>query len=448
MTPDDSIRRSNLGLSSEAGDSDNLAAIEGMPISRQTVNLDHQATDFVANRHERYAELQDQCPVVYNQQYGGFWMVTDYESVAAVARDNETFAHRYEPDSVDGINYHGICGIPRPPYVPRMGVAEVDGPAHADLRRALNPHMTPKAIKRLRPRMESVSAWFLDQFAMNGTADLVLDYATPVPAVLTLDLMGMDSANWKHYADFFHATSSYEPDDPRFRNAVARRDDMWAELREYAVYRRQHQGDDVTTTLVTTTIDGRLLNNDEVTAVMWNLVAGGLDTTTSLVSWALHHLGMHTEDRARLIAQPGLISTAIEEFLRYYSPSESLTRTATRDVELKGRRIRRGDVVFISWVAANHDPTVFADADQVRVDRSVNKHLAFGLGGHRCIGSAVARIESELMLLDVLTRIGDYRVDSDGFQPYPPNLLMTGVVSMPVTFSPQEPSGVTSPFGG
>ena len=160
----------------------------------------------------------------------------------------------------------------------------------------------------------------------------------------------------------------------------------------------------------------------------------------------LHHLGTHPADRARLLDDPDLIAAAVEEFLRFYSPSETLTRTATRDVELGGRQIRRGDVVFISWVAANHDPSVFEGADDVRIDRAVNKHLAFGLGGHRCIGSSIARIESELMLGDVLRRIGDYEIDADGFKPYPGNLLMTGVVSMPVTFTPSARIGAVDPF--
>ena len=136
----------------------------------------------------------------------------------------------------------------------------------------------------------------------------------------------------------------------------------------------------------------------------------------------------------------------MEEFLRYYSPSETLTRTATRDVELGGRHIRRGDVVFVSWVAANHDPSVFDGADEVCIDRAVNKHLAFGLGGHRCIGSSIARIESQLMLGDVLARIGDYEIDTEAFKPYPGNLLMTGVVSMPVGFMPRARLGAADPF--
>ncbi|WP_419926003.1 cytochrome P450 [Candidatus Poriferisocius sp.] len=414
--------------------------------AEDTVDIDHQTPEFVADRHNRYHELRERCPVVFNQHYGGFWMVTDYESVAQVARDNETFAHKYEPDAPDGISYMGICGVPRPSYIPRQGVSEIDGPEHADLRRVLNPLMTINAVESNRPRMEAVSGWFLDEIVEAGAADLVLDYTTPVPAVLTLEMMGMVSSNWQHYADFFHATSSYEPSDERYLSAIAHQPDMWGELRDFARFRRENPADDVTSALVSSPLAGRLLSDDEITAIMWNLVAGGLDTTTSLVSWGLHHLGTHPEDRSRLVEDPSLIPAAVEEFLRHYSPSETLTRTATRDVELGGREIRRGDVVFISWVTANHDPEVFDAPDEVRFDRDVNKHLAFGLGGHRCIGSSIARIESELMLRDVLSRIGDYEIDADGFKPYPGNLLMTGVVSMPVAFTPGNRSGAIDPF--
>ena len=411
-----------------------------------TIDIDHQTPAFIADRHRRYDELRERCPVVFNEHYGGFWIVTDYESVAAVARDNETFAHKYEPDAPDGVSYQGICGVPRPGYIPRQGVSEIDGPEHADLRRVLNPLMTINAVEANRPRMEAVSAWFLDEIVEAGQADLVLDYTTPVPAVLTLEMMGMASSNWQHYADFFHATSSYEPSDERYLSAVAHQPDMWGELRDFAQFRRDNPADDVTTALVSSPLDGRMLSDDEITAIMWNLVAGGLDTTTSLVSWGLHHLGTHPEDRARLIDDPSLIPAAVEEFLRHYSPSETLTRTATRDVELGGRHIRRGDIVFISWVTANHDPAAFDNPDEVRIDREANKHLAFGLGGHRCIGSSIARIESELMLRDVLARVSDYEIDIDGFKPYPGNLLMTGVVSMPVTFTPGTRTGAADPF--
>jgi cytochrome P450 len=410
------------------------------------IDVDHHAPDFIAHRHERYAELRESCPVVFNEHYGGYWLITDHASVAEVARDNETYAHRYEPDAEDGIDYEGICGIPRPRGTPRQGVSEIDGPDHAALRRLLNPILTPKAVAAQRPRIEAVSSWFIDQVIETGRADLVLDYATPVPAVLTLEMMGMSAGNWRHYADFFHALSSYERHEPEYVAAVGQFGAMWDELLAFARHRRDHPADDLTTTLVAAELDGRPMTDEEVTGIMWNLVAGGLDTTTSLVSWALHHLGTHPDDRRRLIATPELLPIAIEEYLRHFSPNETLTRTVTRDVELAGRHLRAGDRIMTSWVSANHDEAVFERPDEVLVDRAVNPHLAFGLGGHRCIGSHLARAETEVMLAAVLARMPDYDVDEGAFHPYPGNVVMTGVVSMPVTFTPGRPVGSTAPL--
>ena len=327
-----------------------------------------------------------------------------------------------------------------------MGVSEIDGSDHADLRRTLNPYMNPRWVQQLRPRIEEISTWFLDEVIEAGQADLVLDYATPIPAVLTLESMGMSAQNWNYYADFFHATASYKRTDPKHVEAVGRWQDIWEELLEFARFRRRNPAEDITTTLVTCQIAGQPLTDSEVGEIMWNLVAGGLDTTTSLVSWGLHHLGTTPDARNQLLADRSLIPSAVEEFLRFYSPSETLTRTATRDVELGGRNIARGDVVMISWVSANHDPSAFDQADAIVLDRAVNRHLAFGLGGHRCIGAQVARTEAEIMFRQVLDRIPDFVVDEARFRPYPGNLLMTGVVSMPATFTAGTRHGGENPL--
>ncbi len=249
-------------------------------------------------------------------------------------------------------------------------------------------------------------------------------------------MMGMPTDNWERYAEFFHAATAHAPGTPEHTAAIARAPEMLGELLEWTAHRRQHRADDVTDLLVTLERGGRLLTDEEVVDIMWNLVAGGIDTTTSLTSWALHHLGTHPADRQRLVDEPALIPTAIEEFLRFYSPSETLTRTAARDVELGGQPVHRGDRVWISWLSANRDPAAFDRPDEVVIDRSPNRHLSFGLGAHRCIGANLARTETEVMLLEVLRRIPDYEIDPDRFLPYPGNPLMTGVVQMPATFTP------------
>jgi cytochrome P450 len=405
------------------------------------VDLDPGSMEFIGHRFERFEELRRTCPVAFDGAHGGFWLVTDYDNVVAVANDNETFAHKYEVDAPDGVTYHGICGIPRVPNNPRLGVAEIDGPDHHDLRRALNAVFAPPAVERLRPTMERITTWFLDQHIQSGAVDLVLDFTSPVPAVLTLQMMGLPCGNWEHYAEFFHASSAHPNGSPGYLAATARAPEMMAELLEYVGYRRAHLGEDLTSLLLRLELSGRALTDLDVAEILWNLVGGGLDTTTALTSWALHHLGTHPEARERLIAEPALMPTAVEEFLRYYSPNENLTRTASRDVELGGRRIRRGDRVWISWVSGNHDARAFDAADEIVLDRSPNRHLAFGLGGHRCIGSHLARAETTVMLREVLQRIPAYEIDLERFQPYPGNPLMTGVVTMPATFAPGPVAG-------
>ncbi|HUR77087.1 MAG TPA: cytochrome P450 [Acidimicrobiales bacterium] len=414
-------------------------------MERKEVDLDHHTPEFLAHRFDRYAELRRECPVAFNTANGGFWMITGYEGVHAVARDNETFAHKFEPEPEDGVDYIGIIGVPRPANRPKVGIAETDGPVHADLRRALNPWFAPAEVEKSLALMEAVATWFADAFIEKGSTDLVLDFTTPVPAVLTLKTMGLPCGNWEHFAEFFHATSTYPPGSPEYTVALGNVADMRGELLEHAESRRRRPTEDLTSFLVDVTVDGRALTDIEISNVMWNLVAGGLDTTTSLASWALHHLGTHPDIRRRLIDEPALVPSAIEEYLRYYTPNETLSRTCTRDIEIGGQTIKRGDPVLISWVSANHDETEFPAADEVIVDRADNRHLAFGLGGHRCIGSHVARTQTAVMLREVLNRLPDYEVDAAGFQAYPANGVMTGVATMPVTFTPGPRAGGAKP---
>jgi cytochrome P450 len=179
---------------------------------------------------------------------------------------------------------------------------------------------------------------------------------------------------------------------------------------------------------------------------MWNLIGGGLDTTTSLTSLALHHLDSRPDLRRRLIDDPHLIVRAGEEYLRWTSVNEALTRTCTRDVVLGGQLIRRGDWVMMSWLGANFDPAVFDRPDEVDVDRAPNPHLAFGVGPHRCIGMHVARSLFQIMVSEVLRRIPDYRVDRAATRFYQGNPELFGVVEMPVTFPPGAATGVGPPF--
>jgi cytochrome P450 len=402
---------------------------------RPIVDFDHHDPAFHADRHAEWAELR-RCPVAFNERYGGFWVVSGHDVVEEVARDGVTFSSEHRREPVDGITYLGIAGIPRGRGIPTAGIAEVEGPTHQALRRVLNPHLVPNTVLGMRPLMEAATRWFLDQHITDGEMDLVLDLTNPVPAILTMHLVGLPLDDWSHYAELFHATIAYRPGHPEFDRAIGRVPAMLARLGEEAASRRAEPRDDLLSELVTMEVDGRRLDDDEVQAVLWNLVGGGLDTTTSLTSLSLLHLGTHPEQRRRLIEEPGLIHGATEEFLRYFTVNETLTRTVTADVELGGQQLRRGDHLMLSWLSANRDEAVFDRPDEVILDRAPNPHLAFGSGPHRCIGMHMARTMFQVLVGEVLARIPDYEVDLAGTQLYAGNPELNGVVRMPVRFTP------------
>ncbi len=193
--------------------------------------------------------------------------------------------------------------------------------------------------------------------------------------------------------------------------------------------------DDLLTALVQIERDGEPLDDAAITAVLWNLVGGGLDTTASLTALSLLHLAEHPDQRQRLIDEPELLPSATEEFLRYFSVNESLSRTVACDTVLGGVSLAAGDRVLLSWLSANRDERHFPDADSVVLDRAPNPHLAFGVGAHRCIGMHVARSSFQVLLGEVLQRIPDYQV-SGTVEHYAGNPTLNGLVALPVTFTP------------
>ncbi|PXX13277.1 cytochrome P450 [Mycolicibacterium moriokaense] len=406
--------------------------------------FDHHSDEFSRNEQAVNADLRLRCPVAWNEKYGGFWYVTGFDAVAAIARDGEAFAHKYEPNAADGVNYQGEMGIPRPEGQPPLGIGEVDGPYHLALRRALTPFFSSGAVEKMRPFMEQSVHWFLDQRIADGAMDLVLDYASPVPAILTMRLMGLPYDNWQLYANLFHSVMD-APDADAYNKAIAEVPAMIDGLLKFAAARRADPGDDLTSFLVQYDFDGKGLDDNQLIDILWNLIGGGVDTTTSLTALSLLHLGTHPDLRQQLIERPELYRTAADEFLRYCSVNKTLSRTVSRDTELGGQRLRRNDQVLISWFAANHDAREFDRADDVVLDRAPNRHVAFGLGPHRCIGAPLARVMFEVMVKAVLERIPDYVVDVDGVQHYSGNPSMTGLGKLPVTFTPGSSLGTSRP---
>jgi cytochrome P450 len=410
------------------------------------VDIDHHSIEFNLNELAISADLRARCPMAWNTRHGGFWMATSYAAVDQIARDGETFAHKYEPNADDGIDYQGEIGVPRVQPLPPLGIGEVDGPYHAALRRVLNPFFTRQAVSQLRPFVKECVDWFIDQRIEDGEMDLVLDLFSPVPSLVTMKMMGLPYDDWALWADFFHSTIAFAPDTEENARAVARVPEMMGQLLAFASARRQDPEEDLTSLLVLLEFDGSPLTDEEVLAILTNLVGGGVDTTTSLAAWSFKLMAEQPDLRRQLIGRPELWDTAADEFLRYTSVNQTLSRTVTNDVEVEGHTLRRSDRVLISWLAANHDEKEFERPDELLLDRSPNRHLAFGLGPHRCIGSHLAKTMFEELGRGVLERMPDHEVALDDVEEYLGDPSVTGIVKMPIRFTPGVKLGAPRPY--
>jgi cytochrome P450 len=257
-----------------------------------------------------------------------------------------------------------------------------------------------------------------------------------VPAAVTLELLGFPPEDWDRISHAFHGTAAFERATPEFAAAAA--DVGWVSTRvaEEMAERRRTPRDDAMTFIAGYEVDGEPLAPGDAEAVVLLTIGGGVDTTTSVTSAALLHLARHRDDRQRLIEDPDLLDGAIEEFLRVYPPARTHARTAVREVELGGCPIAAGERVLLSEVSANHDEHAFPDADRFVIDRFPNRHVAFGMGIHRCPGSHLARAQFKVMLQQVLERMPDYTVRDEDVVEYTNWSAIGGWARLPAEFTP------------
>jgi cytochrome P450 len=269
-----------------------------------------------------------------------------------------------------------------------------------------------------------------------GSIDFVRDYGNAVSALFTCELLGLPAAEWRELAEPIHERAYTVPGTPANDRAVARFQACVDRARLIIAERREKPADDLISVLVQSELDGVPISDEIVANICRGLVSGGFGTTASLVANILWYLGEHPHDRQRLIDDPALLPAATEEFLRYFTPSPALARTVTRDVDLGSCPLRHADRVLISWAGANRDPGQFDRPGEIVIDRFPNRHVAFGTGLHRCLGSNFARVELSSMVSEVLRRIPDYTLVSGESSRYPSIGVINGWISLPATFTP------------
>ncbi|MEV4729883.1 cytochrome P450 [Saccharopolyspora sp. NPDC049426] len=396
------------------------------------VHFDHHSAEHAANHVDAYRELRQECPVAWTDAHGGFWVLSDYPSVFEASRDDDLFSSARSEHGGEGL----AIIIPKAPTAFHIPI-ELDPPKFRSYRKAVNAVTSPAAVRRLTDVIDRFVTGFIDEIIETGEADLA--FVAGVPAAVTVDWLGLDASEYKRYVDAMHTLVSARPDSAEYAHA---RDVAvpWVEktVRAHIAARREHPTDDATSAFLAAEVDGRKMTDDEIYSILELLISGGVGTTASLVTQALVWLYRNPGERERLIDDPSMIDVAVEEFLRVFSPTQALARTVTRDAEFQGVHLRAGDRALMSWASANRDPRQFDDPDEVDITRWPNKHMAFGLGIHRCAGSHLGRAMARAMIGQVLERMPDYVVDVDGIVRYPDQGTNAGYHSIPCSFTPGE----------
>lgn len=420
------------------------------PTDRPTLDIDYHTGAFVSadldERATAWNEVRGKCPVSWNERNGGHWILADYESVQMASRDAETFRHQYSTDPQDDLNYIGVVAVPRPEGLDKIIIGESDGPFHAGLRAGLNPLFTPSTARTYRDFFDSVVNWRIDQVIEGGEVEFIDDIIAPVTAIGTLHILGLPLEHWLMTSEVFHKVLGHI-DDAEERRTVG--DTLLPELMGIltaeCLDRRANPQDDVITAIAQVEIEGQLLTDAELSQIIYNLVSGGVDTTTGFTGLVLKHMQTDRDTRTALIEKPELWSSATEEFLRLYGTVPSLARTVAADKEVGGQAIHRGEHVVIAHMAANRDPRQFDNPDDFIIDRKRNPHLSFGLSAHRCLGSHVARVVFQSITSAVLERMPDYEIDLANVVEYSGAPSVLGMWKLPGSFTPGRSLDTPSP---
>ena len=385
-------------------------------------------------------EMQSKCPVAWSETYNGHWVAADSRHVFELARCPAVSNHH---DLTGETPYQGIT-IPKAQRatVVRGGILEMDEPEHSTYRGALNPYLSPAAIKRWQPFVDEIVRAALDEKIESGRIDFVDDLANIVPAVLTLAMMGIELNKWMIYSEPAHLSVSTPEHSPDAERVAQMNRQMGIDLLTNMVEIKEDPRPGLVNALLRLRIDGEPASDLEIMGNLGLIIGGGFDTTTALTAHALEWLSDNPDKRELLSRERDtLLNPATEEFLRYFTPAPGDGRTFSEDVEVEGQKFNEGERLWISWAMANRDPSVFDEPNEIVLDRKGNRHFSFGIGVHRCVGSNVARTVFKSMLTAVLDRMPDYVCDPEGTEHYETIGVIQGMKHLPATFTPSKPSG-------
>ena len=354
-----------------------------------------------------WQELRDSgCPFARTERRQVSYLPVTFEGVRAIAKDSETwssFSVSVVPDPNPDRDPEW-----RPDNHERIrSIIDSDPPHHTPERQLMLPFFAPKSVEKYREHTQELCRRLIRSFVEDGHADVAEGYARQIPPRIIAMILGIDPEMADTFTEWVQGFLEIGQVDAEARRYY---DDKITEFFIGEIQdRMENPGDDLISILLTSQIDGEPVPVNVIQGNVFLMLVAGIDTTWSSIGSALWHLASHPEDRRRLVEEPELIPTAVEEFLRAYSPV-TMARVATKDTMLGDREVKAGERVVLSFPAANRDPEIFDDPEEVIIDRQRNRHVAFGSGIHRCAGSNLARMEMTVAIEEFLKMIPEFEL--------------------------------------
>jgi cytochrome P450 len=371
------------------------------PVTDWFNDFDHTDPQWTENPFPIWEELRSKCPVVHTNRFLGVYLPTTYEAVKQIAYDTDSFSSR-----------RVVVRNVRPEITTTTPPITTDPPHHKPAKQLLLPPFTPDAMKKLEPRVRAICNELIDEFIADGRVDAAARYTKHIPTRAIAHMLGIPEQDGDLFVKWIHEILELGIHDDATLMRAAH--EMTEYFHGHIEARKKHPTQDLISDLMNAKgPDGQPLSDPHVLGSLRLLLIAGIDTTWSAIGSSLWHLAKTPADRRRLVAEPHIMPFAIEEFLRAYSPV-TMAREVMKETTVSGCPVKPGNMVLLSFPAANRDPAMFPDADKVIIDRKENRHAAFGLGIHRCVGSNLARMEMTVALEEWLKRIPEFSLDPAG----------------------------------
>ncbi len=397
--------------------------------------------EVLANPYPLYNKLRTEDPVHWDR-FLHTWVVTRYPDVLNVL-------HSFSADRTptpEQLTAMGLSGLNPIAKVMVKQMLFMDAPAHTRLRGLASAAFTPAKVEVLRGHIQEIADELLDRVQGRGEMDIIADFAAPMPAIVTAEMLGVpteDHEDLKKWStDFAEMLGNFQHNPDRIPRVLESTNNLTTYFQAAIEKQRQHPREGLVHSFMTAEINGDRLTDEEIVANCIVVMVGGQETTTNLIGNGLLTLMRNGEQLERLRDTPSLIQPAVEELLRYESPSQHTGRIAREDVQIGDKQIKKGQAVMAIMAAANRDPARFPDPDELILDRKDNKHLAFGWSSHFCFGAPLARMEGQIAFETLLRRLPNLQ-QTPGPLTWRNNSGLRGLMALPVTFAPTQKANAT-----